>query len=165
MKKEMNCENKITPQTTLNTSHLRSKTTSSDYVSSQTGLAPGPSPVPRNTSTSRPIEAPAVRSSNKVKESSPEPRNESPVEPTSTPQLKPQPPHQTPHQPSHQPKSLPKSLPKPATQTTFSSRAKGPNPDLYKGPNPALLRMDRVVVSGPDPTLRHGPHAKTIRAL
>merc|ERR1712126_353880 len=157
MKKEMNSENSIPPQTTVKTNHLRSKTTSSDYLSSQADLAPGPSPVPRNSSTSRPIEAAAVRISNAVvvEDSSPQPRNEPSIE-------------QTP-QPSHQPKSpsKPESKPesKPATQTTFSSLAKGPNPNLYKGPNPALLRTDRVVVYGPDPTLRHGPQAKTIRAI
>merc|ERR1712126_16062 len=155
MKKEMNSENSIPPQTTVKTSHLRSKTTSSDYLSSQADLAPGPSPVPRNSSTARPIEAAAVRTSNAMvaEDSSPQPRNEASIEQT------PQPSHQPSHEASHQPKSLskPESKPesKPATQTTFSSLAKGPNPNLYKGPNPALLRTDRVVVSGPDPTLRH----------
>ncbi len=45
----------------------------------------------------------------------------------------------------------------------MSMKAKGPNPDLRKGPNDDLLLTDYVTWNGPDPTLRHGPDKASAR--
>ena len=47
--------------------------------------------------------------------------------------------------------------------TKTSLKAKGPNPNLRKGPNDDLLLTDYVTWNGPDPSLRKGPEKTSAR--